>query len=162
PAPPPRPSDEEKEGFGLEPGSEPRLPRIRLEASFLDVFLKSRTRAGRTSASNTILPHEDVHVPRWNVGERGAIVLKLPHYVAVFVDQYSGYFSLRIGSVTSVARAGIRLHVGRGVELVLAASLIAGNIFDIHDRWESRPHGHRYRVADWTGGGPDLGLSYTF
>ncbi|MBI3722586.1 glycosyltransferase family 39 protein [bacterium] len=281
----PRPAEkgeQEKEGFGQEPGAEPRLPRIRLEVSYVAAFLQSRARQGRTGASNTIFPHENVHVPRWNMGERGSVVVKLHRYlavgfefvrvssegsrepvnkdvrwggiptevpegsrasgsveieqgnvslrlvaadgpefrvevgagfawssyrlaihpappltlgaggglpfgssrrivgyfaptlgtffswnvagsrVAIFLDQYSGYFATRIGSVTSFARAGVRFQVARGFEIVLGAFLIAGNIFDIHDRWENRAHGHRWRVADWTGGGPDIGLSFTY
>src|SRR5262249_47592167 len=57
-------------------------PRIRLEGAFAGAFFDSVARIGHTGASNSINPHDDLHVPRWLVGERGEIVLTLHRWFA--------------------------------------------------------------------------------
>jgi hypothetical protein len=91
----------------------------------------------------------------WNFHER----------VAVFFEQRSGYIApARFGSLASWARAGFRFHLGGGVEVLVAGAWDSGQILDIRDAsiFPQRSPGHVYHWANWFGGGPEIGLSYTY
>jgi hypothetical protein len=292
PAPTPKPTPtpatstppRDEPGFGQAPDEAPRLPRIRLEGAFAGAWFDSLARIGHTGASNSINPHDDLHVPRWLVGERGLIVLKFHRWFAAgieylefsgegaskpvrrdvriggnvptevpqgfrasgvleweethasarlvladdaqiraelvlgaawarvrlgvhpqgpwaptplpgfgqpkgtsrsvgsiffptlglflawnpieelgfYLEEHTGYLGMPVGTYNSVMRGGIRLHVFRGLEVLLGAFIVDGQFYDVHDRYENRARGHIFRQVRWLGGGPDVGLSFTY
>jgi hypothetical protein len=277
-------------GFGQDRDEEPRVPRIRLEASYLGAIFDSSYRFGKTGQSNRFDPQSDLGLPRWTNGFRTAIVLKLHRYiaigaeyfrfasegptitsrsdyrtgfipsevpygsrlsatmelqqldltarfvaadddeiraefavgfvwvsyrlgfhpkppypalgpdgrlpggglsigtsnaneaylapsigtyfcwnfhprVAIFFDTTSAYVSLHstFGSLASINRAGFRVRVVAGLEIVVGLFVVSGQVYDIKDRIPFVVgQSHTYHQASWLSGGPDVGLSFTY
>ena len=88
-----------------------------------------------------------------------------PH-VGVFIDSTSSYFSFHpsFGSLASINRAGFRFRIWAGLEVVVGAFIVSGQIYDIKDRLNliGVNSNHTFHQASWIGGGPELGLSFTY
>jgi hypothetical protein len=110
-----------------------------------------QTRGTSRSADAFFLPTLGIFFA-WNVTS----------HFGVFVEQHSGYLSTKLGSVISVARAGFRVRVWEGLEVVAGIFIVDGQFYEAQERYEARGRGHIYRQADWIGGGPDIGLSFTY
>jgi hypothetical protein len=86
--------------------------------------------------------------------------------VAIFLDTTSSYFSFypTFGSLASIDRLGLRFKIWNGLEIVTAMFLVSGQIYDIKDRLNfiGVSSSHTYHQATWIGGGPELGLSFTY
>lgn len=87
----------------------------------------------------------------WNVHPR----------FAVFVDAMINYFSWsEVGSTAGHTRAGVRVKLWRGLELVVGGFYLSGQVFDLRDAWGDRGPGHQYRQSRWSAVGPEVGLSF--
>jgi hypothetical protein len=85
--------------------------------------------------------------------------------VAVFFENRSGYISpMRFGSIGSWVRAGFRIHIGDGLELMLGGFWNSGQIYPIRDApfFKERGPAHRFEKASWYSGGPEFGISFTY
>lgn len=85
--------------------------------------------------------------------------------IAVFLENRSAYICpARFGSYASWIRAGFRFRIRDGLEIVLAGSWESGQILEIRDAgfFGKRASGHIFRSAAWFGGGPEIGLSFTY
>jgi hypothetical protein len=88
-----------------------------------------------------------------------------PH-VGIFLDSTSSYFSFypSFGSLASINRVGFRFRIWAGLEVVAGAFLVSGQVYDIKDRLNviGVSSNHTFHQASWIGGGPELGLSFTY
>lgn len=86
--------------------------------------------------------------------------------VAVFLDSCSSYFSWyrTFGSIASINRFGLRWRVWDGLEIVTGFFIVSGQVYDIRDRLKlvGVESSHVFHQASWLGGGPELGLSFTY
>lgn len=86
--------------------------------------------------------------------------------IAVYVESVSSYFSFwkQFGSLASINRAGLRWRVWEGLEIVTGVFVVSGQVYDIRDRLDVVGVGssHHFRQASWLGGGPELGVSFTY
>ncbi len=86
--------------------------------------------------------------------------------VAAFVDTTSAYFSFypTFGSLATIDRLGLRFKVWNGLEIVTAMFVVSGQVYDIKNRFQfaGTSSDHTYHQASWFGGGPELGVSFTY
>lgn len=86
--------------------------------------------------------------------------------IALFFDSCSSYFSFwrTFGSIASINRAGLRWRIWDGLEIVTGAFVVSGQVYDIRDRLKFVGIGssHGFHQASWLGGGPEIGISFTY
>lgn len=90
--------------------------------------------------------------------------VKIFDVVSFFFESLSGLVApWRFPSLLSELRAGLRWHLGDHVELITALGSSWGMLLDTDDLWGGK-HGpeHRWRRAEWSTLGGELGLAVTF
>lgn len=93
------------------------------------------------------------------------LALRLLPATYVYVESSAGLIApWRFPSLYAETRAGLRFHLGQGVELLLAVNFTSAQIEDVDDLWGGRPDrpDHRWKQASWSAVGGEVGFSFTY
>jgi hypothetical protein len=134
-------------------------PTLRAEAYLGVTWASYRVLVRPVSGRATTVETDAVFAPMLGV----AVGWNFLPVLGAYFDSLVNYFAWdRFGSIANVTRAGLRLQVAPGLELVAGVLNVSGQVYDVEDRFRRRTSGHHYRSSTWDTIGPELGMSWTY